>query len=622
MKLGNKLLLFSVALVLLLGLSVTVLVRTTLHRMLHHELVKRAVVITSHFAELLDDYVLTGNILMVQETIRDHATFESDVSYIFVLGPEGQVLAHSFKDGFPSDLKKLGVHRSQHTVSTTILAGKKKILDIEAPIIYGEAGAVHMGFDQAPLHSRLDSMVRSIMVVVLAVLLAGVAIAGIFSSTITRPVLKLTDYAEQVGAGDLDVNVEIISNDEIGKLSRAFGVMVLALRDSHYELSKINSELKLRVTELKQTQGELLEAKKTAENEKTKTESIIAGMGDGISIQSPGYRILFQNKAHMDLMGDQVGNLCHEAYESNDSVCNGCPVRKVFEDGGIHTDERSVDGPNGTKYFEITASPLKDSTGNIIAGIEAVRDITDRKHMEERLRHTHKMEAIGRLTGGISHEFNNILTSILGFGELILNEVEDIKLKKYATYITESAKRAAELTSGLLTYSRRQITRKEVFAINELLSSLADILYTLSGDNISLSMDMSDEPIMIKGDKGQIEQVLMNLVTNAVDSMPKGGKLSIGSRLVEVDSDKAQKLDNIPGSYVVLSVRDTGVGVPEQMLTKIFEPFYTTKEVGKGTGLGLSMAYGIIRKHNGSIDVRSNQDKGTTFLIYLPLETD
>jgi PAS domain S-box-containing protein len=621
MKLSNKLLIFSIALVLLLGLSVTVLVRTTLYRILHDELEKRAQVVTSNLAELIDDYVLIGNILMLQDIIKDYSTSESDIVYIFVLDSEGKVLAHSFQSGFPSDLKKLGVHRGQHTVSRTILSGEDRILDIEAPIIYGEAGAVHMGFDKAPFINRLDIMVRAIMAVVLAVLLAGGAIAGVFSRTITRPVLRLTDYAEKVAAGDLDISVEVAGKDEIGKLSRSFSVMVSELRNSHYELARINKELNLRITQLKQTQSELMEANSTAENERRKTESIIAGIGDGISIQDLGYRILFQNKAHRDLMGDQIGNLCHLAYENSESICEGCPVKMSFEDGGIHTEERSIEGSDGTRYFETTASPLRDSTGNIIAGIEVVRDITERKHIEERLSHTQKMEAIGKLTGGISHEFNNILTSILGFGELMESETKSPRMKKYATYIIESAKRAAELTTGLLAYSRRQITRKEVFEINKLLSSLGDILYTLPGDNISLSMDLSDEPLKVNGDKGQIEQVIMNLVTNSVDAMPEGGELSIGSRIVEVGSEEAQRIGNTPGSYVLLSIRDTGVGMQEQVLPQIFEPFYTTKDVGKGTGLGLSIAYGIIRKHNGSIDVNSVPDKETTFFIYLPLVT-
>ena len=210
---------------------------------------------------------------------------------------------------------------------------------------------------------------------------------------------------------------------------------------------------------------------------------------------------------------------------------------------------------------------------------------------------------------------------MMGFGEMLEDGLEGHPLQKYARYITQSSARAAELTSSLLMYSRRQITRKEPFDLNEKVRSLADILYTLASENITLTVQTDDEPLTVNGDSGQIEQVITNLVTNAVDAMPGGGKLSINTGPVEVDPAEAENIGKIePGRFALLTVGDTGVGINEDIISKIFEPFFTTKEVGQGTGLGLSISYDIITQgHKGKIKVESELGEFTEFWILLPV---
>jgi PAS domain S-box-containing protein len=335
------------------------------------------------------------------------------------------------------------------------------------------------------------------------------------------------------------------------------------------------------------------------EEEKAKSEAIIAGIGDGISIQDTNFRVLYQNRIHKDFIGDHVGEFCYEVYERRDHVCQGCPVASSFKDGRIHTSERTVLRDDRMSYFEITASPLRDSTGEIIAGIEVVRDVTERKTLEEQLLHAQKMEAVGTLTGGIAHEFNNILTAITVCVKSLQEEVdEDSPSRACIDVIDISTDKAAYLTRSLLTYSRKQATYLEPVNINDVTRRIERLLSSLIGENIQLAITLPEEAAVVMADTGQIEQVLMNLVTNARDAMPKGGLVSIRVKLVGLDEQfvKTHSLGK-PGRFVVLSVTDTGAGMEEKTRERIFEPFFTTKGVGKGTGLGLSTVYGIVKQH-------------------------
>ncbi|MEW6418322.1 MAG: PAS domain S-box protein [Nitrospirota bacterium] len=273
------------------------------------------------------------------------------------------------------------------------------------------------------------------------------------------------------------------------------------------------------------------------------------------------------------------------------------------------------------RWVKNSTVPRYDDRGNIIAYDGLVSDITERKRLEEQLLHAQKMEAIGQLAGGIAHDFNNILTAIIGYGNLLKMEIsEDDVLRTYVTQILNSAERAANLTRALLVFSRKQIMHLMPVDLNETINILKKLLSTLIGEDIELSTFLADEDLTVMADSTQIEQVLMNLATNARDAMPDGGSLIIRTGRVEFDYEfiRAHRFGR-PGFYALISIEDTGEGMDEKMKERIFEPFFTTKEVGKGTGLGLSMVYGIIKQHEGYVTVYSEPGKGTTFKIYLPL---
>jgi nitrogen-specific signal transduction histidine kinase/ActR/RegA family two-component response regulator len=249
-----------------------------------------------------------------------------------------------------------------------------------------------------------------------------------------------------------------------------------------------------------------------------------------------------------------------------------------------------------------------------------VEDITERKRLEQQLLQSQKMEAIGRLAGGVAHDFNNVLTAIMGYSELLLRGTGSEESRRRNTeQIKKAAERAASLTSQLLAFSRRQVLTMRVLDLNDVVAVLEPMLRRLIGEDIALVTVPGRALERTKADVGQIEQVIMNLVVNARDAMPRGGTLTIETTNVELDQAYMDRHGLVPpGAYVKLAVSDTGCGMDAETQSHIFEPFFTTKEPGKGTGLGLSTVYGVIKQSGGYIWVYSEPGQGTTFKVYLP----
>ncbi len=277
---------------------------------------------------------------------------------------------------------------------------------------------------------------------------------------------------------------------------------------------------------------------------------------------------------------------------------------------------------DGDLYWEqAMIAPIRDHDSVITHFIAIKEDITERKQLEGQLRHAQKMDAIGQLAGGIAHDFNNILTAIVGYASIMqLKLPDDSSLKKNAEQIAATAERGAALTQGLLAFSRKQASNPVVVDLNEVISRVHQLLLRLISEDIHLEINLYPQALAIMADSGQIEQVLMNLATNARDAMPQGGAIVISTEAVSLDNDFVLARGfGTPGRYTLLTCTDSGDGMESEIVKHIFEPFYTTKEMGKGTGLGLSIVYGIIKKHNGYIICHSGLGLGTIFQIYLPL---
>jgi two-component system cell cycle sensor histidine kinase/response regulator CckA len=279
----------------------------------------------------------------------------------------------------------------------------------------------------------------------------------------------------------------------------------------------------------------------------------------------------------------------------------------------------------------LTASPIHDEAGHVVGASAISQDISqlkravaERRSMEEQFHQSQKLESIGRLAGGVAHDFNNMLNVILGYGELMLTKLQEPDpLLEYVREMVAAGKRAATVTRQLLAFSRKQTLQPRVLDLNDIIRNLEKMLGRLIGEDIQLTTNLNEDLDRVEVDPGQIEQVIMNIAVNARDAMPQGGMLTIETRNVVLDDQYAQDHTEVePGDYVVLAMTDNGSGMDEATRKRLFEPFFTTKEIGKGTGLGLATVYGIITQSKGYIWVYSEPGEGTAFKIYFPCTTN
>jgi PAS domain S-box-containing protein len=338
---------------------------------------------------------------------------------------------------------------------------------------------------------------------------------------------------------------------------------------------------------------------------------------EGIAITEGG-RIVDVNQRFTELLRAPVQQLIGRpvsdfvAPEDRDRVIqslrSGLPG--PYEHTVLRTDE--------TRFrAEVRAATVQ--VANRSLRVTALRDISERRALEEQVRLAQRMESVGRLAGGVAHDFNNLLTVILSVTRLLSEDPANGALEGDLGEITLAARRASELTQQLLAFARRQIVNPEVININDLVVTIEKMLRRVIGENIVLTTHCAKDLGNVRADTGQVEQVLMNLALNARDAMKHGGTLTLETANVSLGEDYTTKHpDTVPGAYVMMSVTDTGIGMDAPLMQHIFEPFFTTKELGKGTGLGLATCYGIVKQCGGSIWVYSEPGKGTTFKVYLP----
>jgi PAS domain S-box-containing protein len=402
------------------------------------------------------------------------------------------------------------------------------------------------------------------------------------------------------------------------------------LREETARLKKRLAELEALEAKHVRVERDLLQARRDLEERERFLSNVFSSIQDGISILDKGLNILRVNPTMERWYGHAMplaGKKCYQAYHNRDRACETCPTRKTLQTGKASHEIVPKTGPGGRQvgWLDLYSFPLFDNaTGRLVGIIEYVRDITDRKKAEDQLLLSQKLEAVGRLAAGISHDLNNLLTAIGAYADLLMMDIPETDAARLQVLeIRNAVEQAAALTGQLLAFSRKQVLQPKVLDLNAVLGSMEGILRRLIGEHIELDIRQAAQLGRVRANPGQLEQVILNLAVNARDAMPQGGTLTIASADVDLEEEALPgRLGIETGPYVLLTVADTGCGMDEELQKHIFEPFFTTKERHKGTGLGLSTVFGIVKQSKGGISVASSPGKGATFRVYLPRVPD
>jgi len=417
-------------------------------------------------------------------------------------------------------------------------------------------------------------------------------------SGIVSPIKRLTEAVMEIGKGNFGIRLEPRGKDEISILSSSFNNTAERLENLLRSLQKSEESLK--------------------------RAQQIAHLGNW-DWDIERNELFWSDEVYRIFGIAEKESLTYESFIEYIHPEERESVKKAIEDAINRKKPYSIDHriirPDGVeRIVHEEGEVFFDNSGNPLRMSGTVQDITDYKKLEEQLIQAQKMEAVGQLAGGIAHDFNNLLTAIIGYASIILEDLkEDDPVAVRVNHILGAAEKASNLVQNLLTFSRKQISNPRPVDLNEIIKNILNLLKRLVKEDIEFKSELSGE-LIIMADSGQIEQILMNLVTNARDAMPEGGVITIETGKIMIDDlfIRTHGFGQV-GEYALLSISDTGTGMDDKTKEKIFEPFFTTKETGKGTGLGMAMVYSIVKQHNGYINLYSELYKGTTFKIYFPL---
>ena len=462
--------------------------------------------------------------------------------------------------------------------------------------------------DWAPTQSVLDELRSSLLFAGIGGFVMAMAGGLFFSRRTSQPLMDMASAARDIAGGDWSRTVPARGSAEATMMANAFNDMTSRLREQSDRLKASY----LRFSTVTQSAR----------------DAIISTDSNGdITFWNRSAEAIF-GYTETEAVGRPITMLIAESdrptYKSAlpDPKADDLTLGRVIEVTGVRKDSSRFPG-------EFSLAALNVSQGTAFTAV--VRDVHERqqsqetlRQREEQLRQAQKMEAIGRLAGGVAHDFNNLLMAIHGYAEMLVQNLpENDERRVDAEEIIKASDRAAGLTRQLLAFSSRQVITQQAVPLDELVPNMQNMLQRLIGPGIQISTEVWPDLTPVLADKTQVEQILVNLVINARDAMPQGGKIAIELRNIELDRLGVAAHPSLqPGDYVEMSVRDTGTGMDAETLSRIFEPFFTTKENGKGTGLGLATVYGIVQQNSGAIEVQSRVGHGTTFYIYLPRATD
>ncbi|MBI5870023.1 MAG: response regulator [Actinobacteria bacterium] len=588
MGLRTKLLILTVGIVLLVGILMTVIIETLVTGYVSRELDEWGTSVAVNLADTTVEPLLTDDVMETHHLLETTINTYGDVSYAYITDSNGDVVADTFSEGFPTDLLAVNYLAAGEDRSLQLLETESGIVrDIAVPIQEGRIGVVHIGIQEDLLYQQIAQTRNRMLLLVLVLSALGAGAVMLLGNVAMRPLKVLADGARRFGSGELDVQVPVSTSDEIGTLSSSFNEMA--------------RELKAKIGEINETRKQY--------------ETLVGNIPDVVySIAADGSgQPLFISPKWTELTGYPVEDspdvwfrpIHPDDRESAKARCE----QAIAEGRECSYEFRVIHGITGKlRHVSNHGIPIHDSEGELVRYDGIFSDVTERRLVEEKLLQSQKMESIGQLAGGVAHDLNNYMMAIQGYTDLTMGMVApDSEEYQNLAEARRSMERVTELTRQLLLFGRRSEVDLRPTDINSVVSGLTGMLPHLVGERYQLITELADGALVINCDPGLIEQAVMNLVVNARDAMPDGGRITISTTRM------------VPGGRACLSVEDSGHGMDEATISHIFEPFFTTKPAGQGTGLGLSVIYSIVEQHDGKVEVDSVPGSGSRFNICFPL---
>jgi len=556
---------------------------------LHAQSIAQVTSLTKTLAVNSSSWVVANDVIGLEEVLQAQTSYP-DLKYAMVLSLDGRVLGHT-------DVNKAGLYVSddvsrkllksahqQHILVDTI-----NLVDIAAPIFINDKviGWARVGLGQDKIVSGLQVITRDGLLYTLIAIVVGALFAFFMAKGITQGLQQIVDVAEGVKRGDLQLRSELSRKDELGHLAEDINIMLDTIAESKRDMQVILDH-----------SPALIYAKDI----------------DG--------KYVFVNQKFTQVFakpgGDIIGQTDAEIFskEFSDKLISN--DKEVLVSGNEIESEEIVPLADGLHTYATVKFPLINEKGIIYAVCGISTDITLRKKEEKNLRHIQKMDALGKLTGGIAHDYNNMLGIVLGYTELLIGMCDDNSdAERHLKSIQHAGERGAKLTKKLLSFSKDTDSEKDIVYLNDFLKEESQMLEKVLTARVQLVLAIDDNLWPVWIERSDLEDAVINMCINAMHAMNGEGKLTIESNNITLDQDSAKLLELPPGDYVVTSFVDTGCGMDEDTMEKIFDPFFSTKGE-QGTGLGLSQIYGLIESSGGAIKVHSEVGKGTEFVLYLP----
>ncbi len=631
MNLKAKFLVSTSAVILLTGIVVISLTKHTLFQKLKAVIQKEGMSVAQDIAEESVNLILTEDTLNLKMLIYRHKSHNKDLSFIIITNPKGNILAHTFTEGIPGYLKKYGImilpKIKQDFYFQNAVEGNNVIYVISSPILEGRAGYAYVGIPRMIIEKDINEIISWIILIIIFSLIICIIVISFLNGVIMKPIIELRETAQKISSGSLSQRVKVKTKDELGRLGGVFNNMLDNLEKLTVSRDTLTKEIQERIK---------IESKMRYSEERYR--NLINISPEGIMLLDSGLNIIMINRAGINLYGyagekEMTGINVSEFFEQEQMAIVQKNIGLAVQNGEVR-DLELVSKKNGGNlfYIELSANLIADNEKDVNNILVIFSDISLRKKTEQELREaydklkelqsqlvqTEKMAAIGQLAGGVAHEINNPLTGVLNNVQLIKmlatggNEFKIGEFRELLDIIEESAQRCQKITQSLLDFSHASMGQFRSISLNGIIEKVTDLISNeLNLQNILINKELQPDLPEILGDSQLLQQVIINFFSNAKWAIQKRFKIAGGLITVKTEN-------SVESGIVTVSITDNGIGIDESKIKKIFEPFFTTKDVGEGTGLGLSVAYNIIKKHKGTIEVESRVNVGTTFKLSIP----